>query len=143
LPITQLIYMSRFAESDEAQLHAILAASRKNNAKDQITGMLLYCNGHFLQILEGDKNAVTSTFERIRDDPRHHGVFQLDALVVQQRQFGDWAMGFKKLTQADIEKSTDMGALFEAQNDAIAQRVQPGIAYKILNAFSNGSMPLI
>jgi hypothetical protein len=135
--------MSRFANGDETQLHAILAASRRNNAQSQITGMLLYCDGHFLQILEGDKTAVTLTFDRIRADPRHHGVFKLDELVVQQRQFGDWAMGFEKLNESDILQSTDIGALFEAQNDAIAQRVQPGIAYKILKSFSNGSMPLI
>jgi hypothetical protein len=70
-------------------------------------------------------------------------VFQLDELVVQQRQFGDWAMGFEKLNQADIAISTDMDALFQSQNDAISQRVQPGTAYKILTSFSNGSMPLI
>ena len=135
--------MSRFAQSDESLLHDILSSARRNNQRDQITGMLLYCNGRFLQILEGSKDAVSRTFDRIREDNRHHGVFKLDELVVAERQFGNWAMGFEKLNDAAIVESTELGTLFQAQNDAIAHRVRPGVAYKILKSFSDGSMPLI
>ena len=132
VPITQIIYMSRCLACDEDNLRAIWADSRKSNEQSHITGMLLYASGHFLQVLEGEKSNVTLTFERICNDPRHEGVFKLDELVVQQRQFADWAMGFETVSHPGITAPTDFNAFFNITDENIAQRVQPGIAYKAL-----------
>ncbi|VXD04310.1 BLUF domain-containing protein [Sphingomonas sp. 8AM] len=70
----------------------ILATSRRNNARDGVTG-LLYANGkRFLQVLEGDPVDVERTLARITADPRHRAMVVLSCRDVSAREFGEWAM---------------------------------------------------
>ncbi len=70
----------------------ILAVSRRNNARDRVTG-LLYANGkRFLQVLEGEPADVERTLARITADPRHRAMVVLACRDVSAREFGDWAM---------------------------------------------------
>jgi Sensors of blue-light using FAD len=80
------------------QLHDLLAVSNRNNKRDAITGMLLYKDGNFMQVLEGDRTSVEQTSERIERDSRHRGVITLLRGELQARQFAGWAMGFQDLT---------------------------------------------
>ena len=76
---------------------AILAVSRRNNAAEGITGMLLYHDQSFLQVLEGEEPALSRRFERIARDPRHRNLIVLARGGVQARAFGAWRMGFARL----------------------------------------------
>lgn len=95
---TQMIYCSRNsardAESLEAEVRDILAVSRTHNERAGITGALLLARDCYAQVLEGPKEALEPLFERIRADPRHHEFVALPALVVPERMFADWSMGF-------------------------------------------------
>jgi hypothetical protein len=73
----------------------ILETSNENNKVTGITGMLVYCNKHFFQILEGDKESVEELFAKISIDPRHDSVIKLQSTYVEKRQFEKWSMGFK------------------------------------------------
>ena len=73
----------------------ILDMSIQNNKEVGITGILVYCNKHFFQILEGDKEAVLSLFEKIAIDCRHDNVIKLHCGYVESRQFANWNMCFK------------------------------------------------
>ena len=78
----RIFYISaatRFATARE--LEDILAVSRERNRADQITGLLLYHDGSFAQILEGPEEAVRNCFERIRADGRHVGC----RLILEER----------------------------------------------------------
>lgn len=99
----QLVYASTSARSmTEDDLLALLRAARGNNARLDVTGLLLYRNGAFLQVLEGDRSTVDALFETIRADPRHQDVLLLLNHDVPQREFPDWAMGFEDLSDAFI-----------------------------------------
>lgn len=91
----QLIYSSAatvpFSEQDLVRL---LQHSRERNQELEISGMLLYYDDSFLQILEGPEKMVEQTFERISDDPRHRCVQLLVRASIHRRVFGDWKMGF-------------------------------------------------
>ncbi|MDH5457908.1 MAG: BLUF domain-containing protein, partial [Nitrospinota bacterium] len=50
-------------------LDDILSRSRENNIEMGITGMLLYGNNTFIQILEGEERTVDSLLRKIRKDP--------------------------------------------------------------------------
>ena len=76
------------------QLQAILTAARRNNARLQITGTLLYNAGSFAQILEGPLHHVQRIFETIQRDPRHSDVTVIQSDYTAERQFPDWAMAF-------------------------------------------------
>lgn len=77
---------------DEKELFSILESSCKNNAADDITGMLLFHNGQFLQVLEGPKSAVEACFARISNDSRHVSVAKLLDEELPARCFSQWSM---------------------------------------------------
>ena len=91
-----LTYLSTAtAPLDEATLAEILAVSRRNNAAAGLTGMLLHDDGHFIQTLEGEEEAVVRAFHRIEADPRHREVLVALREEVQERRFPAWSMGFR------------------------------------------------
>jgi Sensors of blue-light using FAD len=97
-----LVYVSSAIDLfDRAQLDDILAVSRRNNSARGITGMLLYKDGNLMQVLEGDEQAVRSTYERIAMDPRHRGLLVLLEEEVAERSFEDWSMAFRDLDSVD------------------------------------------
>lgn len=74
-------------------LNAILDTSNRNNEKAGITGALLFDSLWFVQILEGERDAVSSTLLRISSDTRHDKVTVMDARPIKERAFGNWWMG--------------------------------------------------
>ena len=95
----RLVYYSRnrHAHTPEhmaATIEQILSASRRNNAKVDVTGALMFNAGCFAQVLEGPKAAVENTFERIQQDERHGDVSVLSFGPVAERAFDRWSMGF-------------------------------------------------
>ena len=81
-------------EAVAADIRSILATSRRNNARDGITGGLLFSKGCFAQVLEGPLDAVESAFERIQCDGRHSDVTVLQSGPIAARDFADWSMAF-------------------------------------------------
>ena len=57
-------------------IDSILENSRVRNSKINKTGMLLYCNGTFMQYLEGPTESLDALYSKIELDERHHGVMQ-------------------------------------------------------------------
>lgn len=79
---------------DDAELEYLLLASREQNRRSEITGVLLYHDGSFFQYFEGPSPAVTATYARIRASRRHHGLIELLHRPVHAREFQQWDMGF-------------------------------------------------
>jgi hypothetical protein len=99
----RLIYVSHATVPfSTADLDALLEMSRRNNAARDVTGMLIYRDGDFLQILEGPERAVRQTFVHIVADPRHSGLIVLDDTPVSTREFADWWMGFKRIDDDNV-----------------------------------------
>jgi Sensors of blue-light using FAD len=122
----QLLYASNtLRDLSDVALENILASSRKNNVKAGITGVLLYIEGGFMQILEGDAPAITETFDRISKDRRH---WKTTVLLDRDapRAFGEWSMGFTRLA-----KDSDPAA-FALTEDAIHGRLKPGASAEIV-----------
>ncbi|RAU20053.1 hypothetical protein CU669_20470 [Paramagnetospirillum kuznetsovii] len=93
----QIIYASAtVAPMSDDELGALLAQSRDKNAHDDITGLLVYENGSFLQVIEGLEDRVSPLFDRIKLDPRHNRVRLLPTKNVAEREFGDWVMAYAR-----------------------------------------------
>lgn len=88
----QIVYISTARGAVGHERANILAASRRNNARNGITGLLFDDGVRFLQVLEGDAEKVDATFQRIKADPRHRAVVVLSRRPIDAREFGDWAM---------------------------------------------------
>lgn len=135
--LIRLIYVSNAEhEVEAAELARILEVSASNNLARGITGMLLYANGSFLQILEGEAAAVDETYERVSRDRRHANIFLLEREAIGERSFARWGMGFKRLGAADIAAHPAYAAFFEHGFNAADFGVRPGLALEILMDFS-------
>lgn len=98
-----LIYTSyAYREFLERDLFELLDKSRTDNKKMGITGMLLYLEGKFIQVLEGSEEAVKKIYHKISLDDRHHRVTTIIEGESPERLFKDWLMGFKKLTNEEF-----------------------------------------
>ncbi|TGE20756.1 BLUF domain-containing protein [Hymenobacter aquaticus] len=103
LNLFHLCYQSRATpELDEEGLLALLVQSRTYNRQHAITGVLLYSENRFVQVLEGDEATVLALFERIRRDNRHTEVTLLTQESLTQRMFPDWSMGFSQSSHAEL-----------------------------------------
>ncbi len=80
-----------------ADLNTIMDASNRNNQRDGITGALLFDTLWFIQVLEGEREAISATLRRIMGDERHDGVTVMDARPIAARAFGNWWMGLAVL----------------------------------------------
>ena len=91
----QLIYASAATvEFSNEDLRQLLKIARQNNHSLDISGMLVFHEGSFLQILEGDDTSVLGLFDKIEQDERHDNVKMLLRSEIEKRSFGDWKMGF-------------------------------------------------
>ena len=103
--VISVIYSSRSTgELSGSELDALLGESRRNNEAAGITGMLLYREGRFLQVLEGSHQAVWGRMNRIETDPRHRDVRVLLEESADARRFPDWSMAFPRVSDDDTER---------------------------------------
>lgn len=100
-----LVYISHASRHlSELDLLDILHASRLNNKKRHITGMLIYLHEKFIQVLEGGYDEVNEVYRQIKEDPRHRKVTKVLEGNTEHRIFKDWSMGFKKLDEYQFEE---------------------------------------
>jgi len=93
------------------ELEELRDASAKKNARLNITGVLFYSAGHFVQLLEGDTAEIHRLFEQIADDPRHRNVRLLVLRPAEMRIFNDWGMGLLDLDLYDAARREDLDEL--------------------------------
>ena len=131
-----LIYVSSATRSfSRADIKDILQHSRQANAEKDITGLLLFKDGNFMQVLEGDAATVDELQEKITQDPRHHDIITLLRKPIAQRSFADWKMGFKDLNDlTSAEKAGHSDYLDRPLNDT-TYVTQPSHAFMLLNTF--------
>lgn len=94
-PVFHLVYISHAAEDiSYTDIRDILSVSRKNNAQENITGLLIFREGYFLQLLEGSETAVKTILGQIMMDDRNHSLRVLIEAEGGERLFQDWQMAF-------------------------------------------------
>ena len=100
-----LIYQSQVCNDlSNDDLINILTTSRHNNKLRNITGVLMYANRTFIQILEGEACDVLPLYEKIQEDNRHQDVHICVTHDISVRQFADWDMGFIGVPSFDKTK---------------------------------------
>lgn len=122
----QLLYISSVMPGVDVDLDAILRVSRRNNLACNVTGLLMFNGKRFIQVLEGPTDAVTETYRRIGSDARHRAAVVLSQRLIQEREFGDWSMGYKSHDQCDDAD------LFERLSDRI-KGTSPSLRAELLH----------
>ena len=135
--LIHLIYCSaapRPLSSNE--LRDLLVGARRYNERHGITGMLLYADGSFFQVLEGTPEDVERLFKRISADPRHDRLTLIIREPVAVRAFGEWSMGHADIAQEDLDQIVGSNDFLAAGRSFLD--IGEGRAKKLLAAFRDG-----
>lgn len=91
--LVRIVYMSTAVTNlTLAELEVLEALSRRNNARDGITGALLHVERSFLQVIEGSRAALDDLLGRLRRDRKHYNLTILEHRGIPHRLFPDWTM---------------------------------------------------
>ncbi len=132
----QLTYLStptRPISNDD--LMNILEKARLNNASLGISGMLLYTGEGFVQILEGEENAVDNLVKLIKNDPRHKDFRIIERKKIDTRDYAEWTMGFKRVEKDDLRNVPGLNKFFETDLAGSVSEDKLDLINKLTNHF--------
>jgi L-cysteine desulfidase len=66
---------NRTLNQDEVTELLDLTEIRNNNRG--VNGLLIYSEGNFFEVIEGEKNMILELFENIKEDPRHRNIMMI------------------------------------------------------------------
>lgn len=136
--LRQIIYVSAaIVPFSDRELAVLLEQSRVRNAATGLTGMLVYDQGSFLQVLEGSPAGIADLLARIERDRRHHRFSIRSDSPIAERQFGDWAMGF---TNVGTLPTFPDGYLGDLQSTVADLSIDASRAKRALMLFQAGSL---
>ena len=137
MALVRLMYVSSAVEElPDRVLDDILRSALRHNAQQDITGMLLYCGGNFMQVLEGEEAAVKETYQRLCEDPRHRDIYLLAQSPIAARDFSAWSMGFRRLSPDDAADHPGYAPFLTQGFAAFRIDARPGQALEMLQRFS-------
>jgi hypothetical protein len=91
--LDSLVYVSSAVHPvSDAQLFYLLERARSRNKRCDVTGLLLFDAGNFMQYIEGPDVGLSEVYEHITSDPLHTGLIELCREQTDHRVFGHWAM---------------------------------------------------
>lgn len=102
-------------------LLAIQGAAIRNNPRQNITGLLLHCQGHFVQFLEGDHRNVQELCDRLLEDRRHTNIELLYSRPAFRRYFEPWHMAMLDLDLHGDAERADFWELVQAARDKVIE----------------------
>lgn len=109
--LSQLVYVSqRKSTCTQAEIDKILASCKKNNPPLNITGVLLYSDSKFIQLVEGDAKVIMTLYDKIKLDPRHSNPMMISYGPIKEKSFPSWHMGTKKIFGNEVDFKTDITA---------------------------------
>lgn len=107
--LSQLVYVSnRKPSCTQEEIDKILSSCKKNNPALNITGVLLYSDTKFIQLVEGDAKVIMQLYDKIKSDSRHSNTMMISYGPIKDKAFPSWHMGTKKLTTDTIDFTTDI-----------------------------------
>ncbi|MGB7298364.1 MAG: BLUF domain-containing protein [Burkholderiaceae bacterium] len=120
----------------ESEIAALLQHAREKNARLGLTGMLVFCDQSFFQVLEGPEDVVDAVYEKIEGDNRHCHITKVIRESIDHRHFEEWTMGFTKMTHTDLASLAESNDFFAGGESLSA--IDAGRAKKLLTAFRKG-----
>lgn len=98
-----IVYLSQAThELSPVELVALLQQARERNTQHLTTGALVYGDGQFMQVMEGERAAVEALYKRLERDPHHRNLFRLADKTIAERSFATWSMAFREISPSDF-----------------------------------------
>ena len=135
--LIHLVYVSAATRHvPREELLAILEVARRKNLELGVTGILLYVDETFFQVLEGTEEAVVGLYDHIALDSRHERVLKLIIEPIEARAFPDWSMGYAALSRSDLESIPGLNDFFQSRETLID--LPESRARKLMESFAEG-----
>jgi hypothetical protein len=140
MTLITLVYVStQRREITDEDLKNILKSARTFNVTANITGMLLYRDGFFMQALEGEEDVVKELFQKIALDERHKNVLMIYSTSIEERTFSDWSMGFNKITDDEWQNLDGLNHFMQKPAGIEYFQENPSRALTLLQHFRDKS----
>lgn len=129
----QVVYISYLKHTfNECEFFSQLMLSRQNNEQNNITGMLFYANGKYIQLIEGPKNSVIQLMGNIHQDERHYDIEIIADTAISYRNFAGRNMDHRLFAGTELEQMIGFDDI--KHNSLAAPRL-----IKLLKLFGNAS----
>ncbi len=129
----RVVYLSSARQAFNAdELANLLAHARRKNMAAGLSGLLLYHDGNFFQVLEGKREIVRAVMHEIMNDERHAGVIVLEAGECARRVFPDWSMGYVRNSELSTEQMEGFVAITKPMRGDHEERRAEGLKIKAL-----------
>jgi len=134
--LIHIVYVS-FAQKalSEEELKNLLQEIRGKNAEQGVTGLLLYNDGAFIQVIEGNEAVINRVFNSISKDNRHTNVVKLLEEPIDQRAFPDWSMGFRQISEEQSSSIPGFSDFMHHKNPVQTIRNSTEQVIYLLNSF--------
>ena len=115
--LRQYVYLSdaKFGLTGD-DIEDILRSARTRNAEDGLTGLLIYCDGNFIQALEGAPDDIDEVMARITNDSRHENISTVSDVAISERTFASWDMAFVEASSHDIRQRSGIEGVLGLQD---------------------------
>jgi len=101
--LQSVVYVSSATrEMSAVDLEALLEDARAENLKCQVTGVLFYDGGNFMQCFEGPPESIPGIYARIRASRLHRDLVELMDERVDRRSFEGWEMALAQPTRSEL-----------------------------------------
>ncbi|MEM1184120.1 MAG: BLUF domain-containing protein [Planctomycetota bacterium] len=135
----RVLYVSTAAHRfDEPSVARLAERSSAKNRLLDVTGVLIYGRGQFMQLLEGPKDNVRAVMRTINEDPRHFNILTVIDEPTSVRLFDSWGMGHLAIPEPTSDSDQEQTADAERPCSAIAAMLESGpgdVIFGILRHF--------
>jgi len=135
--VFQLLYVSFATEgTTEGDIKEIVSKSQNRNLSLGVTGAVLFGDGVFIQLLEGERESVWKLFDKIKRDTRHYNISVIVEQNAQSRIRPKAAMQLKKYSHSDM-KIYDLVLSWNRYRSLYGKYIQEdNLVQKLLDKFS-------
>ena len=131
--VFQLFYVSNASSTfKESDINKIIATAQEKNKESQLTGVLMFRAGTFLQLLEGDKAEVLNLYQKLHFDSRHTNLLSIFERETDKRLFQDWSMGYCEVGPVEIGMINE---IFSWKRLVAGEKISDGKIHDFLNIF--------
>ena len=112
-----IVYISEYTGNEDdvdKVLESITLKAKKNNLECDVTGVLFYQNGKFVQIIEGEEESLNALMKRIESDSRHRNIKYLVKEDIQKHAFKDWNMDSFNLSDKKNIDGEELEKIYDA-----------------------------
>ncbi len=90
---------------------------KTNNNILNITGILIYSDGNFFQILEGEKFLIKMLFDKIKKDVRHYNIIKMLDKEIKVNSFSEYNSSFTVISDHYNHKELQLFLKKERRNN--------------------------